>query len=83
MSFIIESRWALNSSGCLLASMCPAPVRKASRTGAVNRGKGDSGALGSSSRKRDSHVIAASCPPNKECVGGFEAIMSATRDIMD
>jgi hypothetical protein len=66
-----------------LASMCPAPVRKASRTGAVKRGRGDSGALGSSSRKWDSHLIAAPCPPNNEWVGGFEAIMSATRDIMD
>lgn len=63
--------------------MCPAPVRKASRTGAVNSGKGDSGALGSRSRKRDSHVIAASCPPNNEWLGGFEAMISATRDTMD
>jgi len=63
-SFITVSICFRNSSVCLLASMCPAPVKNASRTGAVTNGKGDAGAGGSSARNRVSHLTADSCPPS-------------------
>ena len=73
----------MNSFACLLANMCPAPVKNASRTGAVRSGKGDSGAAGSKAKKRDSHLIAASFPPSSTWFDGLEAKISATSEIID
>jgi hypothetical protein len=65
VSLMIISRWTLNSSACLFASMCPAPTRKAISTGAVNNGNGVCGAAGKRARNRDNHLIAPSCPPSR------------------
>ena len=62
---LIQARSGANSPGYLLASMCPAPVRNATNTGAVRSGRGDAGAGGSRSTNRLSQVSAPACPPSR------------------
>ena len=58
MSFVIVSKYSLNSSVCLSDIICPAPVKKASKTGAVINGNGDCGFGGNIDRNRFNHLMA-------------------------
>mmetsp|Transcript_43844 Transcript_43844/g.93236 ORF Transcript_43844/g.93236 Transcript_43844/m.93236 type:complete len:309 (+) Transcript_43844:1478-2404(+) len=61
--------------------MCPAPVRKATKTGAVSNGNGDAGGGGSRSMNRCSHVSAPRRPPSRVWSGGREDMTSAMIDM--
>ena len=58
MSFVISSKYGWNNSEWTLAIICPAPVKKASSTGAVINGSGDCGFGGSMDRNRFNHLMA-------------------------
>jgi hypothetical protein len=80
--FSMNVRCTENSSAWWFASMCPAPVRKASRTGAVSSGRETPPSVGNKSRKRESHLIPPSWPPNSACVGGLADMIKAIVEMM-
>jgi hypothetical protein len=71
----------VNSFGYLFTSMCPAPVRKATNTGAVSKGNGDAGIGGNRSMNRSSQVSAPACPPSRVWFDGREDMMFAMMEI--
>ena len=80
-SFLIVLNSCSNSAGYLFASMCPAPVRNATRQGAVSNGSGVAGGSGRRPKNRCNHVSAPACPPSRVWSVGCDDIMSAIMEM--